>query len=504
MKKSILTIAMMSAGILLAGCASTSGSSDPARVVLAANDGWAAAGGVGVTGGSAAKNENIFVVSTRKELVDALKKAGDQPKIIKIKGTINLSTDDNNKELFEKDYAVAPYNFDTYVKTYAPAVWNVKIDPKTKRPFKQLTGPQEDAREASSKAQEAVIRISVPSNTTIIGLGTDAKIIKGGLMLGSRTTKNAAEPLVENVIIRNIEFQDAFDYFPAWDPADSWKVDKAYPGCQDTYVDAKTGPQLCPGGRWNSEYDNIWLTGAQRVWVDHCTFSDGDRNDKMFPPNFPFPHNEVTQKIQHHDGMLDITLGSDLVTVTNNYFHDHDKSSLLGGSDNLDKVDGGKLNVTFHSNRYENSGQRLPRVRFGKVHSYNNYYLGDAAGLDSPKLSAIENHKNAISAANKGNIWRGAFGIGKDSAIFSENNYFEIKNGGPELAGAIQGGTKFFDMGSMVNGQTADILKSLNAIDPKKQLSPVLGWAPTLYAKKPIPAADVPAYVKANAGAGKL
>lgn len=504
MKKSILTIALLSAGIFLTGCASVSGQ-DPARAVLAANDGWAAAGGVGVTGGSAAKDEHIFVVSTRKELLDAITKAGDAPKIIKVKGTINLSTDDNGKELFEKDYAVAPYNFNDYVKAYAPATWNQKL--VKGRPVRELTGAQEEAREASAKAQGKVVRIHIPSNTTLIGLGSDAKIIKGGLVIGnkkgSEDTKSTTAA-VENVIVRNIEFQDAFDYFPAWDPGDSWKVDKSYPGCQDTYVDANVGPQRCPGGRWNSEYDNLWVAGARRVWVDHCTFSDGERNDKMFPPNFPFPQNEVTQKIQHHDGMLDISLGADLVTVTYNHFHDHDKASLIGGSDGLDKLDGGKLNVTFHDNWYENSGQRLPRVRFGKVHIYNNYYVGDATGNDDPKLSLYQNHLKTIEAQNKGNIFRAAFGIGKESAIYSENNYFEIKNGGAEVVAVIQGGTKFFDVGSMVNGLPADILKSINAIDPKKQLSPILGWTPTLYVKQPIPAAGVPAHVKAHAGAGKL
>lgn len=501
MKRSMLCVALVTAGVL-SSCASYS-PTDFSRQTLAAQDGWAAVGG-GVTGGAAAKDENVFVVSSRKELVAALKSAGDQPKIIKVKGTINLSADDSGRELFEKDYAVAPYNFDDYVKAYAPVVWNTKLDPKTKRPSRDLTGPQEEAREASSKRQEAQIRISIPSNTTLIGIGTDAKIIKGGLVIGNRTMSANAEPVVSNVIIRNIEFQDAFDYFPQWDPADSWKVDKSYPGCQDTYVDANIGPQKCPGGRWNSEYDSLWLSGAERVWVDHCTFNDGDRNDKKFPPNFPFPHNEVTQKIQHHDGMLDITLGSNFVTVSNNYFHDHDKSSLIGGSDSLDKVDGGKLNVTFRHNLYDNAGQRLPRVRFGQVHTYNNHYVGNAAGLDAPKFSAYENHTNAINAKNPGNIWRGAFGIGKNSAIFSENNVFDIKHGGADIAAVIQGGTKFLDQGSIINGKPADIVKALNALDLKKQVSPDLGWKPAGYGAKVLPAAEVPAYVKANAGAGKL
>ena len=501
MKKRVLAISIAMIGIL-GGCVTvdygteggedSSNVSDIGRATLPANDGWAAGDGP-VTGGSEATAENDFTVSSRKELVDAVAKAGKAPKIIRIKGTINLSSDDSGRELVEKDYAVAPYNFAEYMKAYAPAVWNTKLEKG--RPNRNLSGPQEEAREASVKKQREHITLKLSSNTTIVGIGSDAKIVKGNIWIG---------PEAENVIIRNIAFEDAFDYFTGWDPGDSFKVDKSYPGCQDAFVDASTGPQKCPGGRWNSEYDSLWLSGAERVWVDHCTFNDGDRSDKKFPPNFPFPHNEVTQKIQHHDGMLDITLGSNFVTVSNNHFHDHDKSSLMGGSDSLDKVDGGKLKVTFRHNLYDNAGQRLPRVRFGQVHTYNNHYIGDAAGLDNAKLGAYQNHLNAIDAHNKGNIWRGAFGIGKESAIFSENNYFDIKNGGADIAAVIQGGTKFLDQGTIVNGQPADIVKALNALDPKKQVSPDLGWKPAGYGAKVLPTADVPAYVKANAGAGKL
>lgn len=496
MKKNVLVVSLAAIG-LLAACASggpeksaASAGADLARQTLSANDGWAAAQGA-VTGGSAATAENVFTVASRKDFVAALAKAGAAPKIIQIKGTINLSSDDTGRELTEKDYAVAPYNFDEYMKTYAPAVWNQKLDKG--RPVRKLTGPQEDARQASVKKQRAQIEIDIPSNTTIVGLGKDAKIVKGNLRVNNGS---------ENVIIRNIAFEDAFDYFPAWDPGDSFKIDKSYPGCQEAYVDGNVGPQKCPGGRWNSEYDNISINGGKRVWIDHCTFSDGDRTDKMFPPVFPFPHNEITQKVQHHDGLVDITNGADFVTISHSVFRDHDKSFLIGSSDSS-KLDPDKLNVTIHNNYFENVGQRGPRVRFGKVHVYNNHYVVNATGLGTAKTD-IEKHQQELAAKAAHNIARGMLGVGKDSAIYSEANVFEIKNGGADLAiTPFSGGTKAFDQGSILNGKQVDLLKESNALTGKN-LSAEVGWTPKLVGVKVKPAAEVPAYVKANAGAGKL
>jgi len=191
------------------------------------------------------------------------------------------------------------------------------------------------------------------------------------------------------------------------------------------------------------------------------------------------------------------------VTLSYNVFKDHDKTSLIGSSDSK-TTDAGKLNVTYHDNIFDNSGQRLPRVRFGKVHSYNNMFLGDSAGDGDPKMSAYDRHLTAIKEHGANNVFRGAFGVGKDSAIYSENNYFDIKNSDPRYVVAMQGGTLFFDQGTLFNVKPVDVIKAVLAADPKQKISADVGWKPTLYLKAPIPAADVPAHVKANAGAGKL
>ena len=79
------------------------------------------------------------------------------------------------------------------------------------------------------------------------------------------------------------------------------------------------------------------------------------------------------------DGAIDIKRGSDFVTVSWNRIFNHDKSMLLGHSDDNAGEDVGHLRVTYHHNWFDGTNQRHPRVRFGNpVHVYNNYY--DAVG----------------------------------------------------------------------------------------------------------------------------
>lgn len=152
--------------------------------------------------------------------------------------------------------------------------------------------------------------------------------------------KNQAKPYnyhAQNIVIRNLRFTDAFDDFPGWGPRDSFKVDKKEFGqgnCSETFVDDKVNPTGCTlrGGRWNSEYDNITVENASMVWIDHNSFSNGERTDDRFPPVWDAPYNEKTQKVQHHDALIDIVGASTKVTVSNNHFKHHDKVGLIGYS----------------------------------------------------------------------------------------------------------------------------------------------------------------------------
>jgi pectate lyase len=127
--------------------------------------------------------------------------------------------------------------------------------------------------------------------------------------------------------------------------------------------------------------DGLTLDGCTHIWVDNCTFT------------------------QCGDGSLDITHGADFVTVSWCKFQytsntGHNFVNLIGHSDNNASEDTGKLHVTFHHNWWSTlCVERMPRVRFGRVHTYNNYF--SCAGNNQCIRASIQ------------------------SQVLAENNYFE-------------------------------------------------------------------------------
>ncbi|MGW6599080.1 pectate lyase family protein [Streptomyces sp. NPDC055036] len=105
--------------------------------------------------------------------------------------------------------------------------------------------------------------------------------------------------------------------------------------------------------------DGITVQKSTKVWIDHNAFSADRDHDK-----------------DHYDGLLDITHASDQVTVSWNTFKDHFKGSLVGHSDNNSGEDTGHLRVTYHHNQFSNVYSRLPSLRFGTGHFYDNYVQG--------------------------------------------------------------------------------------------------------------------------------
>jgi pectate lyase len=410
---------------------------------LAANDGWAA-DGTGTTGGSAAAADHVFVVHNRTELVTALggnnatNASNATPKIIYVGGTIDGNVDDANQPLPCSAYADPGYTLDGYLAAYDPAVWGRASKPN---------GPLEEARARSAKTQGARINISIGPNTTIIGL-PGARVTGADLLIQN----------VDNVIVRNLTLRDAHDCFPVWDPTDG------------------------ATGNWNSAYDTLSVIGGTHVWIDHCDFSDGDNPDSDQPQYLGRPY-------QVHDGLLDITKGADLVTVSGNYLHDHDKTMLIGSTDSP-TYDVGKLRVTLHGNRLSNLGQRGPRVRFGQVDVYNNLYEEpDASGPFA------------------GDGYSYSWGVGHLSAIYAENNAF-LLGSDVDTATIVHnwGGTAMTENGTWIgqNGRfaPASALAAYNAVGTPT-IGTDAGWTPTLR-QFVLPTLAVPVLVKLTAGAKLL
>jgi pectate lyase len=232
---------------------------------------------------------------------------------------------------------------------------------------------------------------------------------------------------------------------------------------------------------------------STHVWLDHNTFDDGDHPPSTYPELLGAP-------FEVHDGLVDVTHGSNYVTISYNEFLEHDKTMLIGSSNSGSTARGdfGKLKVTIHHNLFDDLGQRLPRLRFGQVHLYNNHYVvPDADG------------------------WHYAFGVGVTAVdvdqdgdldelpagIYAENNSFDLGDD-VEPASMIQdwGGPAIHVDGSFVNGTSkhheVDLLAAYNAT-ADEPLSGDVGWEPSLVGTFH-PAQSVPAQVSAHAGAGKI
>uniref|UniRef100_A0ACD5ZFT9 Uncharacterized protein n=1 Tax=Avena sativa TaxID=4498 RepID=A0ACD5ZFT9_AVESA len=163
-------------------------------------------------------------------------------------------------------------------------------------------------------------QLFVKSFTAIDGRGADVRIAGGsGLVLYE----------VNNVIVHGLQVDDV----------------RAQPA----------GRVVRPGGAVQrvdvGDGDAIRLVASSKVWIDHNTLS------------------------RCEDGLLDVTLGSTDVTVSNNWFRDHDKVMLLGHDDG--EVTDRRMRVTVAFNRFgPNVNQRMPRIRHGYAHVANNFYDG--------------------------------------------------------------------------------------------------------------------------------
>ncbi len=166
-----------------------------------------------------------------------------------------------------------------------------------------------------------------------------------------------------------------------------------------------------------SSDDVMEISGATKVYVTRCEFHDST------------------------DELCSIVRGADYVTISwcHFYFNSPDSHSfahLIGNSDGA-TGDRGKLHTTLHHNWYDDGVRgRQPRVRFGEVHIYNNYYNSNntdyCVGVGTEAKIRMENsHFDDVDdpwedygGSSNGSIgWSGLLFQNSSQPTFMSNSY---------------------------------------------------------------------------------
>ncbi|KAL9818395.1 putative pectate lyase [Arabidopsis thaliana] len=172
------------------------------------------------------------------------------------------------------------------------------------------------------------------------------------------------------------------------------------------------------GHRKGSDGDAITIFGSSNVWIDHCYLASCT------------------------DGLIDVIHASTAITISNNYFTQHDKVMLLGHNDNFVKDVNMKVTVAFN---HFGPGlvERMPRVRRGYAHVANNRYdkwimyaIGGSADptifsegnyfTASDKPYSKEVTKREVKGGWKNWRWRTSNDVFKNGAYFVPSGYGSI------------------------------------------------------------------------------
>lgn len=279
----------------------------------------------GVTGGGilAEGEEGYYKADSAESFLEALSaaKASDIPSVIELTADISLGC----KEV---------ENFDKY-KSVIKAYSN-----------QPLTHPK------LLETGTSVLKLEDICNLTIFS-------VNGASILHANITMNN----VENIIIRNIKFDELWE----WDEDTAGEYDR-------NDWDYMTLDKNCDG-----------------VWIDHCTFYKA--YDGIVDVKNPAPETNVTiswceflpgsegniffeemleelaanpDKYPTYQELLDRGMTEEQIYM---YCYGQKKTHLFGHSDNSTAAAG--IRATLANNYYLNSMDRMPRLRYGYTHVYN-------------------------------------------------------------------------------------------------------------------------------------
>ncbi len=135
--------------------------------------------------------------------------------------------------------------------------------------------------------------------------------------------------------------------------------------------------------------DAIEITGgARNVWIDHCEL-----------------YSDLLHGKDYYDGLLDIKNESSFITVSWSNIHDHFKASLISSGD--EQVGDTVIRATYHHNYFHDCGSRLPSIRFGRAHVFDNYYFNNTTGscVDSRMGAVVRAEGNYFSSSKNTIGW---------------------------------------------------------------------------------------------------
>lgn len=392
---------------------------------------------------------NVVIVKTRNELMNAIKKENS---LIYIDGMIDMSDEGSGSKLPDvgaSNIAVSSVmdswiasktsnaytTYGAWVEAYAAACSETTND-KDKTPKKGSHSSLYDTVWTLNNAWKSVIQLNLNSNTTIIGLGNNSGIRGGTISING----------IKNVVIRNLTLVDAIDMFPHHEVNSKGETDG-----------------------FNAQFDCITIQGPNtaNIWIDHCTMKD----------TLVMQHVQsgTKEKWQNYDGLCDIKGDGKGITVSNCHMYHHDKTMLVGSSD--DEGDNTVRKLSIINNHFDTCVQRLPMARNSQFHVLNNWYTFD-------KTQSVGDGKTS-----------GDYCIGarKGALIYSEANYFDSNmqysiRGNKDTAST----TKVYDTGSVDN--------NTKKTDEYTAVSSAPFTVP--YSYEPMTAENAKTYVAANSGAG--
>lgn len=329
---------------------------------------------------SVSKPSSAVTVSSRSDLVKYAKAGGY---LIYVNGMIDMSNgylpssaggSTSGLDSLVKSNTSGKYSsYDAFKTAYAKGCSTSTNDKDSSSPSSSLGKYLWACNEAYGK----IIKLTVASNTWIVGKNSSSGIKGGAISISS----------VSNVVLRNLAIQDAYDPFPHHEKNDGY----------------------------NAQWDCVTIQGSSsNIWIDHCTFKDS------MGLSYVKTSGSTSEKWQTYDGLCDMKGSVKNITISWNKFQDHDKTMLIGSSDS----DGSNSSrtVTLHHNYFYNCGQRLPMVRNTRIHIFNNYY--DASSPRYSQQYAVGIRKNALVVAENNTFGSGIYYSFKDSygTLYSSGN----------------------------------------------------------------------------------